>query len=147
MNIIYRWKSQLLTTVRLLRKVAALDWFSLTTEKRDVSSTKRFQFEDTPFNKSLIQIRNDNGPKTEPWGTPAVAFSQDESCPFRTTSCLWQYGKSRKSLKCFQRYHLRIFWQVILHDILYQKPLIYLRKLPYFKSVIKRLIYFVSNIN
>ena len=36
-----------------LRKVAALDWMLLTTEKRDVLSAKRLQFEDTPFDKSL----------------------------------------------------------------------------------------------
>jgi len=24
--------------------------------------------------KSLIYIRNNNGPKTEPWGTPSVIF-------------------------------------------------------------------------
>ena len=39
---------------RSLRKVAVFDWMSLTTEKRDVSSAKRFQFEDTLFDKSLM---------------------------------------------------------------------------------------------
>ena len=65
-------KSPITYTVRLLRKVAALDWMSLTTEKRDVSSAKSLQFEDTPFDKSLMQIRSNNGPKIEPWGTPAL---------------------------------------------------------------------------
>ena len=40
LKIIFHWKAQLLITVRSLRKVAALDWMSLTTEKRDVSSAK-----------------------------------------------------------------------------------------------------------
>ena len=54
LKIIFHWKAQLLITVRSLRKVAALDWMSLTTEKRDVSSAKCLQFEDTPFDKSLM---------------------------------------------------------------------------------------------
>ena len=54
LKIIFHWKAQLLITVRSLRKVAALDWMSLTTEKRDVSSAKSLQFEDTPFDKSLM---------------------------------------------------------------------------------------------
>ena len=36
-----------------LSKVVALDWMSLTIEKRDVSSAKSLQFEETPFDKSL----------------------------------------------------------------------------------------------
>ena len=35
-----------------------------------------------------------------------------------------------KVIKGFQRYHLKIVWEVILHAIPYQKPLIYLKKLP-----------------
>ena len=54
LKIIFHWKAQLLITDRSLRKVAALDWMSLTTEKRDVPSAKSLQFEDTPFDKSLI---------------------------------------------------------------------------------------------
>ena len=54
LTIIFHWKAQLLITDRSLRKVAALDWMSLTTEKRDVLSAKRFQFEDTPSDKSLM---------------------------------------------------------------------------------------------
>ena len=54
LKIIFHWKAQLLITARSLRKVAALDWMSLTTEKRDVSSAKSLQFEDTPFDKSLM---------------------------------------------------------------------------------------------
>ena len=37
-----------------MRKVLAFDWMSLTTEKSDVTSAKRLQFEDTPFDKSLM---------------------------------------------------------------------------------------------
>ena len=54
LKIIFHWKAQLLITARSLRKVAALDWMSLTTEKRDASLAKSLQFEDTPFDKSLM---------------------------------------------------------------------------------------------
>ena len=50
-KVIFHWKAQLLITVRSLRKVAALDWMSLFAEKRDESSEKILQFEDTPFDK------------------------------------------------------------------------------------------------
>ena len=51
LRIIFHWKSQLLITLRSLCKVAALDWMLLTNGKRDVSSAKRLQFENTPFDK------------------------------------------------------------------------------------------------
>ena len=47
-------KVQLLITVESLSKVAAIDLMSLTTGKRDVSLAKSLQFEDTPFDKSLM---------------------------------------------------------------------------------------------
>ena len=61
--MIFHWKAQLLFTVRLLRKIARLDWMLLTIEKRDVSSTKKLPFEDTTFDKFLMQIKINNGPK------------------------------------------------------------------------------------
>ena len=36
-------------------------------------------------NHLYIYIGND--PKTEPCGTPAVTFSYDEVCPFKTNLC------------------------------------------------------------
>ena len=54
LKVIFHWKAQLLIiTIRSLRKVAALEWMSLTTEKRHVSSARSLQFEDTPFDKLL----------------------------------------------------------------------------------------------
>ena len=58
LNMIFHSKAQLLFTVRLLGKIATLDWMLLTTEKRDVSSTKKLQFD-----KFLMQIKINNGPK------------------------------------------------------------------------------------
>ena len=54
LKIIFHWKAQLLITFRSLHQIAALDWMSLTTGKRDVSSAKSLQFEDTLCDKSLM---------------------------------------------------------------------------------------------
>ena len=32
-------------------------------------------------------MRNKRGPKIEPCGTPAVTFSHEDVCPFKTTLC------------------------------------------------------------
>ena len=49
LKTIFHWKAQLLIAVKSSRKLAALDWISLTTEKRDVSSAKNLQVEETLF--------------------------------------------------------------------------------------------------
>ena len=54
LNAIFDWKSQLLITVRSLRKVAVVNLVSLTTEKRDLSSAKSLLFENFPFDKLLM---------------------------------------------------------------------------------------------
>ena len=35
----------------------------------------------------ILYIKNDRGPKTDPWGTPAVMFAQEEVWPLSTTLC------------------------------------------------------------
>ena len=55
-------------------------------------------------------------------------FSQDEHCPFRSTLCLQEYRKSTKNFKRFPDIPFRDS-EVTLPATLYQKPLIYLRKL------------------
>ena len=34
----------------------------------------------TIFGKSLMHTRNSKGPKTDPWGTPSIIFTQLEFC-------------------------------------------------------------------
>ena len=48
----------------------------LTAEKRDTLA-KNFQFKGTPFDDSLMLVKNNDGPKKEPWWTSAFTFSQD----------------------------------------------------------------------
>ena len=61
-----------------------LSWI---TENKDVSSANSLAFEDNPSDKSLIYIKNSNGPSMEPWGTPALTSDQSETCPFNKTLC------------------------------------------------------------
>ena len=56
--------------------------------KKDASSAKRLQFKNIPFDKLLMQIKSNDGPKIELWGTPALTFSQNECYPFRVTCYL-----------------------------------------------------------
>ena len=49
-----------------------------TTEKRDVSSTNSFTLHDTFSGRSLTYTRKNNGPRTDPWGTPADTVDQLE---------------------------------------------------------------------
>ena len=54
-------------------------------EKRKVSSAKSLILEDKSSAKSLICIKNNNGPRMEPWGTPALTLVHEEDCPFNTS--------------------------------------------------------------
>ena len=36
---------------------------------------------------SFTKIKNSRGPKTEPWGTPALTFLNDDMYDFMTTLC------------------------------------------------------------
>ena len=64
------------------------------TEKRDVSSAKSLLSDDKPLAKSLIYIKNNNDPKMEPGGTPALTLIHEEDCSFNTTICFKTFNKS-----------------------------------------------------
>ena len=53
-KFIFHWKGQLLIEVEPLRRVLAHVSIWFTTEKREVSSAKRLQFEGSPLDKSFI---------------------------------------------------------------------------------------------
>ena len=52
-----------------------------TTENRAVSSANNLALDDKPSGKSLIQIKKSNGPKIDPWGTPALTLVHEEDWP------------------------------------------------------------------
>ena len=47
-------------------------WLPWITENKDVSSANSLAFEDNPSDKSLIYIKNNNGPSMEPCETPLL---------------------------------------------------------------------------
>ena len=49
-----------------------------TTEKRDVPSANSFTLHDAFSGRSLMYTRKNNGPRTDPWGTPADTVDQLE---------------------------------------------------------------------
>ena len=61
-----------------------------------MSSANSLAFEDNPSDKSLIYIKNNNGPSIEPWGTPALTSDQPETCPLNKTLCFLFFRKSHK---------------------------------------------------
>ena len=73
-------------------------------EKREVSPAKRLVLEDKPSIKSLIYIKNNNSPRMEPWGTPALTLVHEEDCPFNTTLC---FLFVKKCFKFFEDVHDR----------------------------------------
>ena len=70
-----------------------LSWI---TENKDVSSANSLAFEDNPPDKSLIYIKNNNGPSMEPCGTPALTSGQSETYPFNKTPCFLFLRESKK---------------------------------------------------
>ena len=72
---------------------------SCVTENRDVSSVNNFVLEDRSPDKSFMYIKNNNGPKMEPWGTPAVTFCHSDVCPLRRTLCFLSLKKLDKRSK------------------------------------------------
>ena len=79
-----------------------LSWI---TENKDVLSANSLAFEDNPSDKSLIYIKNNNGPSMEPWRTPVLTSDQSENCPFNKTLCFLFLRKSHKRFINCQIYH------------------------------------------
>ena len=65
-----------------------------TTENSDVSSIKCFAFEFESLGKSLMQIKNNKGPRIDPCEKPALTSAYDKCWPFNTTLCFLQLKKS-----------------------------------------------------
>ena len=62
-------------------------------------SANNFGFKVKSSDKSLIQIRKNNAPRTDPWGTPASMLTHVEWCPFKATLCFLRLKKSVMILK------------------------------------------------
>ena len=61
--------------------------------KSDVSLANNLGFETKFSGKSFMYIKKSNGPRIEPWGTPASTFVHVEYWPLRTTLCFLSLRK------------------------------------------------------
>ena len=75
LKLIFHWQAHCFTLARSLLSSEVIITESWITEKREVSSAKRLVLEDKPSAKSLTNIKNNNGPRMEPWGTPKALWS------------------------------------------------------------------------
>ena len=75
------------------------------TENKDVAPANSLASEDNPSDKSLIYIKNNNGPSMESWRTLALTSDQSETCPYNKTLCFQFLRKSHKNLVNCQIYH------------------------------------------
>ena len=105
LKLIFHWWAHASIFFKSLLISVAEVFRSRTTENKEVSLAKSFGFEDRFFAKTLIQIRNNSGPKIETWGTPAWIFFELDICPLRTTHCFLFLRKSSKILVSCQISH------------------------------------------
>ena len=120
LKFIFYWVAHLLILTRSLFRLFPDVWVSwCITENKDVSSAKSFALDERPSLRSLMQIKNNKGPRMEPWGTPVLTFFHVENCPLKTTRCFLCFKKSRKR---FSKFPDLSIW---FHATPYQIPLRY----------------------
>ena len=95
-KLIFHWNAHLFIFAKSLfssRAEALLSWI---TENKDVSSANSLVFEDNLSDRSLIYIKNNNGPSMDPWGTRALISDKSDTYPFNKTLCFLFLRKSHK---------------------------------------------------
>ena len=71
LKFIFHGKAQALILLKSLFKLVVVELIFWTTEKKKASSANNFGFQFKSYDKSLIKIRKNEGPRIDPWGTPA----------------------------------------------------------------------------
>ena len=99
LKLIFHWKAQSLIFFKSLFSSFTEVVVSCFTEHRDVSSANSFALEDKSPDKSFMYIKNNNGPKMEPWGMPAVTFRYSDVCRLRRALCFLSLKKLDKRSK------------------------------------------------
>ena len=84
--------------LKSLFKLVADTFLLSTTGKSEISSAKSRTFVVRPSERSFIYIKNNNGPRIDPCGTPDSIL---DSWPFETTLCFLSFKKSVRVLKTF----------------------------------------------
>ena len=78
LKLIFHWKTHSPIFFKsLFRSIFEASTF-LTTEKSEVSSANNLGFDAKLSDKSLIEIKNNCGPRIEPWGTQASTLAHEE---------------------------------------------------------------------
>ena len=94
--VFFNWNTHLNVLIKSLLKSNNDAFMFLTTEKSGVSSANDFGLDARLSAKSLIQIKKNNKPRTEPWETPVLTYTHEEFWPFSTTC---NFSLFRTSLK------------------------------------------------
>ena len=87
LNKIFHWYNQCLISFKPLFSLISECFLAMALEKSDVSPANILHNKFIPSGKSFIFIRNNNGPKTNPCGTPIEMFFHEDVCSFKTTLC------------------------------------------------------------
>ena len=96
LNDIFHWYAQLEILIKSSFSCNNDRLISWTTEKIEVSSAKSLAVDDRFLDKSLIYTKNNRGPKTDPWGTPASAGYHEDDWPFN--KALWNLFDKKLSM-------------------------------------------------
>ena len=65
------------------------NYWAMDKRKQSVIISKRSLTEDKPSAKSLIYIKDEDGPRIEPWETPNLTFVYEQDYSFNTTFCFF----------------------------------------------------------
>ena len=97
-KLVFRWNAHLFIFAKSLFSLRAEVLISWITENKSLLSANSLAFKDNHSDKSLINIKSNNGPgiRTKPWRTPALASDQTETCPYNKTLCFLFLRKSHK---------------------------------------------------
>ena len=98
LKLIFHCIAQSLILLRSLFKLFAKVFTSWTTEKSEVSFANRLTFVIKSSQRSLIWMKNNNGPSINHWGTPASILVHEENFPFKATLCSLEFKKIGNSI-------------------------------------------------
>jgi len=85
------------------------------------SSANKLQDDDTQSSKSLMYTKNNNGPKTVPWGTPLITSMDDDWEPLHVTYWVQLLKKMKSIPKSCDTFHSNLIYAKDNDAILYQK--------------------------
>ena len=85
--------------VKSLFKLVADTCILSTTENSETSSAKSLSFVVRPSDRSFIKIKNNFGPRIDPFGTPVSMLDHEDSRPISTTFWFLSFKKSVRVLQ------------------------------------------------